>query len=227
MVSGNVHIMLQKPCRGLESARELDTQIPKGPLLLQGSFNAPTNAMPLKTSAARLCCLKTSTHRARFTFIADYKPIEMSFLMQKTGARIVLVHPSLLETARKAANTARIPENRLYIFSDVEHKPVGGIKDWRSILGTPWEASNYSWPQLSGSAATSQIATVNYSSGTTGLPKGVEITHGNLIANVEQVTFSAQVEHPGVKPDIEEKWIDFSPFKHAYGQLYTSWLSSS
>lgn len=105
------HIMLQKPCRGFESARELDTQTPKGPLLLQGSFNAPTNAAPLKTSSARLCCLKTSAHRARFTFIADHNPIEMSFQIQNTGARIVLVHPSLLETARKAAKTARIPEN--------------------------------------------------------------------------------------------------------------------
>ena len=88
---------------------------------------------------------------------------------------------------------------------------MGGIKDWRSILGTPWEASNYSWLKLSGSAATSQIATVNYSSGTTGLPKGVEITHGNLIANVEQVTFSAQVENPRVKLDIGSKMDWLSP----------------
>ncbi|KAK3170128.1 hypothetical protein OEA41_009514 [Lepraria neglecta] len=154
-----------------------------------------------------------------------YTADEMSFQMQNTGARIVLVHPSLLETARKAANTARIPGNRLYIFFDVEYKLVGCIKDWRSILGTPWEASNYSWPHISDSAATSQIATVNYSSGTTGLPKGVEITHGNLIANVEQVTFSAQVEHPGVKPDIEEKWIGFLPLYHAYGQLNTILLA--
>ncbi|KAL2053377.1 hypothetical protein ABVK25_006371 [Lepraria finkii] len=35
----------------------------------------------------------------------------MSFQIQNTGARTVLVHPSLLETARKAAKTARIPEN--------------------------------------------------------------------------------------------------------------------
>jgi acyl-CoA synthetase (AMP-forming)/AMP-acid ligase II len=152
-------------------------------------------------------------------FIADRKPTEMSYQMQDLDARIVLVHPTLLDTARKAAKTANISHDRLYIFSDVEHKPVDGIRDWRSMLGTPKEASYYSWPRLSGAAASSQIATVNYSSGTTGLPKGVKITHSNLIANVEQSAFIANVERPGIKPDFEERWIGFLPLYHAYGQL--------
>lgn len=139
--------------------------------------------------------------------------------MKDTGARVALVHPSLVETARKSAKKAGLPESRLYLFSDTEHKSIEGIKDWRSMLGTPSEASSYTWPHLIGEAAKSQVATVNYSSGTTGLPKGVMITHGNLIANVEQVNFLHQVEQPGIKPDAEDKWIGFLPLYHAYGQL--------
>ena len=143
----------------------------------------------------------------------------MSYQMHDLGARIVLVHPYLLDTARKAAKTANISQDRLYTFSDVEHQPVDGIRDWRSMLGTSQQASHYSWPRLSGAAARSQIATVNYSSGTTGLPKGVKITHSNLIANVEQSAFAAHVERPGIEPDFEERWIGFLPLYHAYGQL--------
>ena len=152
---------------------------------------------------------------------ANHGRTEMSYQLQNTDAQVVLVHPSLLETARKAAKAAAIPENRLYLFSDTEHKPINGIKDWHSMLGTSPEASKYHWPRLSGATAKSQIATVNYSSGTTGLPKGVKITHGNLIANVEQMTFSAQVEQPGIKLDIQEKWIGFLPLYHAFGQIIT------
>lgn len=158
-------------------------------------------------------------YRTSLTLNADLLWTEIAYQMKDTGARVALVHPSLLETARKGAKKAGLPESCLYLFSDKEHKSTDGIKDWRSMLGTPSEASSYTWPHLEGEAAKSQVATVNYSSGTTGLPKGVMITHGNLIANVEQVSFLHQVEQPGIKPDVEDRWIGFLPLYHAYGQL--------
>ena len=86
-----------------------------------------------------------------------------------------MVHPTLLDTARKASKTAGLTEERLYLFSDAENAPVDGIQDWRSMLGNPRDASRYDWPRLSSSESKKQVATVNYSSGTTGLPKGVMI----------------------------------------------------
>ena len=99
----------------------------------------------------------------------------MSFQIRNTGARVLLVHPTLLNTARKASKAAGLAEDRLYLFSDTEHKPIDGVQDWRSMLGSPLDAASYNWPRLSNSEAKKQIATVNYSSGTTGLPKGVMI----------------------------------------------------
>lgn len=101
----------------------------------------------------------------------------MSYQMRNTEAKIVFVHPTLLQTARKGAKAAGLPESQLYAFSDVEHKPVDEIQDWRSLLGNNAEASSYTWPRWTRSESLHQVATVNYSTGITGLPKGVMITH--------------------------------------------------
>lgn len=86
-----------------------------------------------------------------------------------------MVHPTLLDTARKASKAAGLAEDRLYLFSDTELEPIDGVQDWRSMLGSARDASRYNWSRLSSSESKKQIATVNYSSGTTGLPKGVMI----------------------------------------------------
>ena len=90
------------------------------------------------------------------------------------------------------------------------------------MLGSPAEASTYRWQQLSPSQSQKQIATVNYSSGTTGLPKGVMITHANLIANSEQALHLKFANDPARRHrPSEERWIGFLPLYHAFGQLHT------
>lgn len=137
-----------------------------------------------------------------------------------------MVHPTLLDTAQKAVKAVGFPEDKIYLFSDTEHKPIDGVQDWRSMLGSSRDISRYDWPRLSSSESKKQIATVNYSSGTTGLPKGVMITHSNLIANSEQTIFVKNAEKPEFKqtgkyPTANERWLGFLPLYHAYGQLNT------
>ena len=143
--------------------------------------------------------------------------------MRDLNARLVLAHPSLLQVASRAAKAANIPLSHLYTFSNTPQVSIDNIHDWATILGSHSEASFYHWPFLSAEAAANTIATINYSSGTTGLPKGVMITHTNLIANLEQNINMAQFERPGVdKTPLEsERWLGFLPLYHAFGQLVT------
>ncbi len=56
------------------------------------------------------------------------------------------------------------------------------------------------------------IAVLPYSSGTTGLPKGVMLAHHNITSNMRQVLATGLVK-PG-----ESVFLDFLPFYHIYGQ---------
>lgn len=63
-------------------------------------------------------------------------------------------------------------------------------------------------------------AVVNFSSGTTGLPKGVCVTHHNLVANSAQAIYSEYEACKGRDP-ASERWLAFLPLYHAYSQLFT------
>ncbi|KAK1725444.1 4-coumarate-CoA ligase 2 [Colletotrichum acutatum] len=146
---------------------------------------------------------------------------ELVHQMTNTAAKVVLVHPNHLEQVLEAADKSRIPRSRVFQFSEVENPVKHGVPDWRQMIGTPAQADSYQWPELSAEESTSTVATINYSSGTTGLPKGVCVSHHNLIANVEQTIYMRYAEKPySFENRPRERWIGFLPLYHAYGQLY-------
>lgn len=151
-----------------------------------------------------------------------YTVSEVSHQMKTLDAGIVLIHPSLLDTGLKAAKEAGIPKSHTFIFSDEPHEPTQGVRDWRSMLASEAEGQRWQWDPLEGDTAGQTIACINFSSGTTGLPKGVCISHANLIANASQNIFNMfdgtdqSEEKPG-----DETWVAFLPLYHAYSQLWT------
>ncbi|KAJ5128789.1 uncharacterized protein N7443_005903 [Penicillium atrosanguineum] len=150
-----------------------------------------------------------------------YKVPEIQHQLKNTSAKVILTHPSLIQTVLEAARGVGFPEDRIFQFSDRPCRAVYGILDWREMLGSEEEANMWKWDDLRESAD-STIATINYSSGTTGLPKGVCVSHYNLIANVEQSIFTRDQETPyaavpGARP--AERWVGFLPLYHAYGKM--------
>lgn len=142
--------------------------------------------------------------------------------INNTTARVILAHPTLLKTAITAAEKSGLPKNRIFQFSDDQDTDSADIKSWLTIMGSMEEGERYCWAEFTPKQSRNTIATINYSSGTTGLPKGVCISHYNLIANVEQAVFMKYLHKPfNFKDRPAERWIGFLPLYHAYGQLYT------
>jgi acyl-CoA synthetase (AMP-forming)/AMP-acid ligase II len=147
---------------------------------------------------------------------------ETIYQIQNTECKAILVEPSLLPTLLQAASKTKFPTDRIFLFSDKETGTIDGIRDWRSFLHTADQVDSIHRKPLTAEELRNTIAALNYSSGTTGLPKGVMISHQNVIANVEQSIYMRDLEqpyHPSSRP--EERWLGFLPLYHAYGQLWS------
>ncbi|TKA24593.1 hypothetical protein B0A50_06353 [Salinomyces thailandicus] len=147
---------------------------------------------------------------------------ETSFQLENTGSRLVLVEPKFLDVVLKAARKSNFPLDRIYLFDDKPCEELQGVKDWRKMLGSEQEARSWQWHRMSPQESKTRTAALNYSSGTTGLPKGVMVSHENVIANVEQSIFMRNLEQPYAPQDAPaERWLGFLPLYHAYGQLWS------
>ena len=111
---------------------------------------------------------------------------------------LVTVSP-LLPQAAQAAAAVGIPDERIIVLDGAEGHP-----DLRSLLSegrTP--------PEVSFDPAT-HVAVLPYSSGTTGVPKGVMLSHRNLVANVHQC-------RPIIEISPDDRVLAVLPFFHIYG----------
>jgi long-chain acyl-CoA synthetase len=93
----------------------------------------------------------------------------------------------------------------------LEHFPSSVVEklaaDPDSSFPADWEAQVNSWPRPKGS----DIAEILFTSGTTGEPKGVVLTHGNLIGTVE-------VQNT-VVPEQEHRAVSLLPLSHLLEQV--------
>ena len=133
---------------------------------------------------------------------------ELAHQLSDSGARYLLTIPQLMETAREAASRSGVEE--VFVFGEVSSRPDGteGATPFASLLKETDGSEKP--PELHDFDPSEALAALPYSSGTTGLPKGVMLTHRNLVANVLQ--FEAVDD---ASPD--DVLIAVLPFFHIYG----------
>jgi acyl-CoA synthetase (AMP-forming)/AMP-acid ligase II len=126
-----------------------------------------------------------------------YTADELARQLEDSGARLLLTVPPFLDKARDAAGRSGVEE--VFVFGEAE-----GATPFAALLtagDTP--------PEVEFDPANDLVA-LPYSSGTTGLPKGVMLTHRNLVANLCQGTTA-------LLADEGERLIAVLPFFHIYG----------
>ena len=138
-----------------------------------------------------------------------YNAEELAFMLSDSGAKSIVTQKALLPVALKAAKIAELPNNRIILLGE-ERDPEMRFKHFtsiRKISGT----SRYRRRKVDPDR---DLAFLAYSSGTTGLPKGVMLSHWNIVANVLMITGSMGKYYSWDK----DKFLGVLPLFHIYGK---------
>ncbi len=129
------------------------------------------------------------------TINPTYGPEEVRHQLTDAAASWVVTIPMFLETARAASEGTGV--EKIVVMGEAE-----GAVPLASLFGPPIDQVPVDYAE--------HVVVLPYSSGTTGLPKGVMLTHRNLVANI------AQMEYTFV-PSGGEVALAVLPFFHIYG----------
>ena len=132
-----------------------------------------------------------------------YTADELAYQFKNSGSKIVATIPAVLPTVREAAEKAGV--DKIIVIDDSE-QTEHGLMSYKSLVNDSGSRFN-----LATVDAENDIAALPYSSGTTGLPKGVMLTHRNIVANIQQLL------SPHLFNLKDECLLGLLPFFHIYG----------
>ena len=129
------------------------------------------------------------------TLNPSYTATEVRHQLSNSGASLLITVPAFLATAREGATGTGVTE--IVLMGEGDAPPLSSLMGDALAAQVPVDVAR-------------DTAVLPYSSGTTGLPKGVMLTHRNLVVNIDQAQAMVQIQ-PG------EWTVGFLPFFHIYG----------
>jgi acyl-CoA synthetase (AMP-forming)/AMP-acid ligase II len=126
-----------------------------------------------------------------------YTADEVAYQLKDSGARFLLTVPPFMDRAADAAGRTGIEE--IFVLGE-----ASGATPFAEL------ASSDAPPPRVDIDPSEDLAVLPYSSGTTGFPKGVMLTHRNLVANIVQTEALHHVTE-------NDRVIGVLPFFHIYG----------
>src|SRR5512143_3586061 len=135
----------------------------------------------------------------------DDRPESAAYILNHSGARLLLVegkfqHKKLAEIAGSATTLQHIVSLTA---------PESGLVSWstRFVVAADWLAAAAGTPLPERHLSADLLASIVYTSGTTGRPKGVMLTHENLLLNAYYASQCADF-------DPHEVFLSFLPMSH-------------
>ncbi|PGH09022.1 hypothetical protein AJ79_05817 [Helicocarpus griseus UAMH5409] len=160
---------------------------------------------------------------------ATYSHPELTHQLKSSGAKCLFTSAVNLPIALEAAANAGLPKDRIYLLELPPQLTGGakapeGFKTLNQLVKEGFslpKVEKLNWQPGQGAK---QTAFLCYSSGTSGLPKGVMISHKNVIANLLQVKqqekrFRDELKPPGTQSEYTDVLLGLLPQSHIYGLI--------
>ena len=131
---------------------------------------------------------------------------DIKFIIKDADIKLVFVSDKALFDK---LNTVQTRDNASFeIFS---FDPIEGTPNWKEIVSTGNQNSSIDLEEYRKEIKPDDLLTLIYTSGTTGTPKGVMLTHNNLVTNV--------IESSKLYPKEFSKAISFLPLSHVFERM--------
>jgi long-chain acyl-CoA synthetase len=170
--------------------------------------------------------------RDKIAVIAKNRPewVLLDLAVQQIGALLIPVYPTIseidLEFILKDAGVKMIFVNDSDLYEKIRHiKPhlpelreiisfekTDGIRHWKELLVSPEPDQLAQLQSVSDKIKYEDLVTIIYTSGTTGKPKGVMLSHKNILSNVI-------ASLPCFPPGNDLKALSFLPLNHIFERM--------
>lgn len=147
----------------------------------------------------------------------NYTVEELAFQLKDSGAKALVTQLPYIKNAQEAAKQVGIPLDRVIVMGD-QKDPSYKVKHFTSIVNT---AGTSRWRRTKATNPSEDLAFLVYSSGTTGHPKGVMLTHRNIVSNTMMIKAAeaGKLQPTGGPTGEGDKLLAFLPFFHIYGKV--------
>ncbi|HEY4651312.1 MAG TPA: long-chain fatty acid--CoA ligase [Pontibacter sp.] len=136
---------------------------------------------------------------------------ELQFILQDAGVKMVFVGDKALFKKIESIRTELPALEAVYSFKPVQYVPL-----WSELLTEVTPDVEKQLSHCRTQVQDTDLATILYTSGTTGIPKGVMLSHRNIISNVFG---SAEIiQEIGVRG---KRALSFLPLNHAFERMAT------
>ncbi len=131
---------------------------------------------------------------------------DIEFILKDAEVKIIFVSNQEIAEKIEKVKSKNHPDLKIYTF-----EPVKNLENWRVVADLGKQNSSIDLEEIKAGIEPDDLLTLIYTSGTTGTPKGVMLTHDNLINNI---MYSSKLYPEGVV-----RALSFLPLSHIFERM--------